>query len=346
MIIEIPEKLNGYSFYTQILPQIHRQFELENYMIDFSLQNTEVANPEGFVNLLAAALMIKNKNEDTYISKLYMPESEKLISFMEHIDFFTPARSIPTCEVFNINYQPSYKAYNRGGMSRIYGIYVHSDDYSILNKHYANIDDIIKKIRKELSNEYDRDIDYFYQNLRDSLIQLVRNTIEHNKNYKESGALGYYMAQKTPYNTIEFVISDVGLGYRNRITEMIKENKDSNIQKYIEKKDDIQDNKFLYRDNEKNPNRLAIEVAINYRDDSMVPGLFQIRKFVLEQEDSNYTQKSGNIISLKPSLFIHSDNYSIQFEKDNPYFKFYNNDFSGCHIKITIPIPIKQEEAL
>lgn len=316
-----------------------------DYRIDFSLQNTEVANPEGFVNLLAAALMIKNKNRDTYISKLYMPESEKLISFMEYIDFFTPA-SIPLCEVFNINYRPSYKAYNRGGMSCIYGIYVHSDDYSTFNKHYANIEGIIKKIRKELYNEYDRDIDYFYQNLRDSLIQLVRNTIEHNKNHKEFGALGYYMAQKTPYNTIEFVISDAGLGYRNRIIEMIKEKKDSNIQKYIEKKDDIQNNEFLERDNEKNPNRLAIEAAINYRDDSMVPGLFQIRKFVLEQEDSNYTQKSGNVILLKPSLFIHSGNYSIQFEKDKPYNKFYSNDFSGCHIKITIPIPITQDEEL
>ena len=55
MFIEIPEKLNAYSFYAQILPEIHRQFGLGNNKIDFSLQNTEVANPEGLVKLFAAA---------------------------------------------------------------------------------------------------------------------------------------------------------------------------------------------------------------------------------------------------------------------------------------------------
>lgn len=341
MLIEIPEKLNGYSFYSQILPKIHQQFELGHYMIDFSLQNTEIANPEGFVNLFAAALMIKNKNMEKYVSNLYMPTNEKLIRFMESIDFFTPALSIPNCKVFNMNYQPCYQRYSndrdRKGMSYIYGIYAHSQKN--INEHYKVLEKIIQEIREELNDEYDRHMDYFYEELLNALFQLVRNTVEHNKNNKETGALGYYMAQKTPYNTIEFVISDAGLGYRNRIIEMIKENKDSNIQKYIKIKDDIQSDTFLYKDHEKNPNKLAIENAIIYRNDSIVPGLSQIRRFVLSQEDSEFERKNGDVIVLKPILFIHSGNYSIEFGKDRIYNKFHSNYFSGCHIKMVIPIP-------
>lgn len=319
MIIEIPQKLNGHSFYSHILPKIYKQILDGDYRIDFSLCKTQLANPEGFVNLFASALMIKNKYN--YLPILHMPESENLISFMESINFFQIA-NVPFCETFRINHISNY---NRKliNISQIYGIYVHSE----FSKHYNNIKDIVNSIQIEIdsSNQNSYEVCYFYNKLKSSLIQLIRNTIEHNSTQKEYGALGYYMAQKTPYNTIDFVFSDIGQGYRNRIIEMIKENTDKNISKYLFVKDKLLDNSFLFRESNSNPNRIAILAAVDFRSDSEIPGLYQIKKFA--------TSKGGY-------LFIHSGNYSIKFEANNKNtFNYYPNYFSGCHIKMEIPIP-------
>jgi hypothetical protein len=331
MLIEIPEKLNGASFYSQILPRVHEQLTKGNHSIDFDLANTEVANPEGFVNLFAVALMIKNKGNDSYIPKLYMPANERLINYMEKINFFTTA-NVPLCNVFDITYRPSYERKYIRSLC-IHGIYAHSG----INVHFDISKEIIQNIRKEIDDD-NRNKDYFYQQLHKSLFELVDNTIKHNRN-KEYGALGYYMAQKTQYGTLDFVISDAGIGYRNRIIEMIEEKEDENIHTYENIENEIRDDSFLYKDNGKNPNRLTIEAAVKYREGSMLPGLSQIKNFVLSQRDSVFITKNGNEIPLKPSLFIHSGNYSIKFEKDKVINKFYPNDFSGCHIKMEIPIP-------
>ena len=88
----------------------------------------------------------------------------------------------------------------------------------------------------------------------------------------------------------------------------------------------------MFKEHEDNPNLLSIINAVKFRDDSEIPGLYQIKEIVL---------KYGGIFS------IHSGNYSVLYEKNNKegteekrIQTFHNNSyFSGCHMKIVINLP-------
>ena len=77
MLLEIPNTLNGNTFYGEILPSIYKSIIKGDYLIDFDMQHTKLANPEGLVNLLAAAAMIRRKSG--YIPQvLYLPEKQPI----------------------------------------------------------------------------------------------------------------------------------------------------------------------------------------------------------------------------------------------------------------------------
>jgi hypothetical protein len=322
MAIEIPEKLNGYTFYSEILKNTYQRILHKDFKIDFNMTKTKLANPEGFVNILATALMLKNKYN--YMPMLYLPNSKDLLSYMCLADFFTTAQ-VPLCEVFKFNKEIITQRFNPNYfIPKIYGLFVHSES----NFHHRNIEKIIKNIKHNL-NDIEIDQKYFFM-LQISLNQLVKNTIEHNPNHKKFGALGYYMAQKTPYNTIDFAFSDVGQGFRERMIDMLdKEDEDANV-KYGKYKNVLKSNSYLFQQHTENPNLRAIIEAVNFRCDSKIPGIFQIKEFV--------TNNGGY-------LSIHSGNYTVKYEKDNKLIpKFHKSYFSGCHIKFEIPLKQKEKD--
>lgn len=325
MEIEIPEKLSGYTFYNDILPNIYNNIISKCFELDFDMSKTKLANPEGLINFLSAILMINKKYN--YIPKLKIPISKNLRAYLELTNFLDISR-ILNQELFKIDSLTNL-FYNKekfeGFIPKIYGILTQTNS----NEHFSNINKILENIKISLNektgfmdeNEF-RNFN-IYTNLQSSLSQLIRNTIEHNCNYRTYNLLGFYMAQRTPYNTIELAYSDIGKGFRDRIIEMINEHKDSEIEKYITIQDKISDKKYLLRESELNPNLISIKTAVDFRSNSEIPGLFQIRKYTLS--------KNG-------SFFVHSGNYSVKYSNEKVSSKYYNSYFSGCHIRMELPI--------
>ena len=332
--IRIPDKLNGNTFYWKILPSIYENIIKGNYIIDFDMQHTELANPEGLVNLLAAAYMIRSKSE--YIPQLYLPESPNLFDYMRKTGFFFSA-TISDCEALKINYyyDDIYKKVNRRQSNylrpQLFGLFTHSDEVSTFNRHINNIINFVKEISDSLIDKVNPfDLSRYCRLLTLSLVQVIKNSLEHNHGYK--GTLAYYMIQKTPYNTIEFAFSDIGQGFLERMKKMLKEKDEDAIRKYGYLEQKLNNKDLLFKEHEDNPNLLSIINAVKFRENSEIPGLHQIKEIVL---------KYGGIFS------IHSGNYSVLYGKSNKegieekkIHTFHNNSyFSGCHLKIVINIP-------
>ncbi len=332
--IEIPDRLNGSTFYGEILPSIYENIIKGDYEIDFDMHRTELANPEGLVNLMAAASMIRSKSE--YIPRLYLPESPNLHDFMRKIGFFKWA-TVPNCEALRFNY--CYDDIFNDELGRpsnyfrphFFGLFIHTKEGTSFNKHINNIINLTNEIAASFSDKVDVSILNQYRRLLTlSLIQVVKNSLEHNSGH--IGTLAYYMIQKTPYNTIEFAFSDIGQGFLERMKSMLKEKDEEAIKKYGYLEQKLKNRELLFKEHENNPNLLAIINAVKYREDSEIPGLDKIKKFVLKYNGR---------------FSIHSGNYTVIYEKskkegigDKRMQMFHNNSyFSGCHLKIVINLP-------
>lgn len=322
MVIEIPDRLNGTTFYGEILPSIYNNIVEGDYNIDFDMHCTELANPEGLVNLMAAAAMIRSKSG--HVPQLYLPESPNLFDYLRRSGFFEWA-TVPGCESMAFNgfmdtsSKVGYKQYHRFP-PRFFGVFTHSDEGTTFNRHITNIITFVDEIVRECQISH-----VYYYRLFEVLKQVIKNSLEHNMGYR--GALAYYMIQKTPYNTIEFVCSDIGKGFLERMKEMLRENDPEAIIKYGHLEQKLNNRDLLFKEDRDNPNLLAIINAVKYREDSKIPGLHTIKEFVKEND----------------GLFsIHSGNYTVSYStaKEKPMFVFHNKSyFSGAHLKMVINIP-------
>lgn len=324
--IEIPDKLNGKTFYDEILPSIYKRIIQGDYLIDFDMHRTELANPEGLVNLLAAAAMIRRKSG--YVPQLYLPESQNLVEYMKEAGFFRWS-GVPGCEALKFNFFFENKINEWGRQSnffrpQLYGLFTHSNEGTTFNRHVANIENIVLEIADFLAGDVDpTDLSHYRGLLRLSLVQVLKNSLEHNQRYR--GTLAYYMFQKTPYNTIEFVCSDIGQGILERMKKMLNEKDGEAIRKYGDLEPKLNSKELLFTENNDNPNLLAITNAVKYREDSEIPGLHKIKEFALKY--------NGRFV-------IHSGNYTVSYRKDRIDTMFHNNSyFSGCHLKIVMNLP-------
>jgi len=242
-----------------------------------------------------------------------------------HLSNFFRTAKMPFCEAFKFNYEIGTRIEitdSNKFIPKLQGIFFHSE----YNNHYAKVEHIVQNIYDKLY-DIDPKLDFsFITMLQASLNQLVKNTMEHNPNHNQFGALGYYMAQKTLYNTIEFAFSDVGQGFRNRMLEMLKMKDSEAIEKYSQYEAALKDNTYLFQQHKNNPNLIAITLAVDFRSDSEIPGLFQIKQFAIN--------KGG-------SLIIHSGNYMVKYEDSNLTSKYLNTYFSGCHLKLEFPLTRK-----
>ena len=326
MLLKIPNRLNGHSFYNEILPSIYKNIIEGYYNIDFDMHHTELANPEGLVNLLAAANMIRNKSG--YIPQLYLTESQNLFDYMNKSGFFKWAM-VPGCEALRCNIffddilNDAYEKPNFFG-PQLYGLFTHSNDGTTFNRHIANIENIVFEIANSLRDIVDgTDLSRYCGMLRLSLVQVLKNSLEHNQGYR--GTLAYYMFQKTPYNTIEFVCSDIGQGILERMKKMLKENNEEAMKKYGYLEQKLNSRDLLFIENNDNPNLLAITNAVKYREGSEIPGLQKIKEFALKYD----------------GLFsIHSGNYTVRYRRNKIETLFQSDSyFSGCHLKIVMNLP-------
>lgn len=324
--IEIPDKLNGKTFYGEILPSIYKSIIRGDYLIDFDMHRTELANPEGLVNLLAAAAMIRSKSG--YVPQLYFPESQNLLEYMRRSGFFRWAM-VPGCEALKLDFFFDYTLKSDRKQQtyyspQLYGLFTHSNEGTTFNRHAANIENIVFEIADFLAGGVDpTDLNRYCGMLRLSLVQVLKNSLEHNQGYR--GTLAYYMFQKTPYNTIEFVCSDIGQGILERMKKMLNEKDKEAINKYGDLGSKLNSKKLLFTENNDNPNLLAITNAVKYREDSEIPGLHKIKEFALKY--------NGRFV-------IHSGNYTVSYRKDRIDTMFHNDSyFSGCHLKIVMNLP-------
>ena len=132
--IEIPDKLNGKTFYGEILPSIYKSIIRGDYLIDFDMHRTELANPEGLVNLLAAAAMIRSKSG--YVPQLYFPESQNLLEYMRRSGFFRWAM-VPGCEALKLDFFFDYTLKSDRKQQtyyspQLYGLFTHSNEGTTL----------------------------------------------------------------------------------------------------------------------------------------------------------------------------------------------------------------------
>ena len=323
MLLEIPDTLNGKTFYGEILPSIYKSIIRGDYSIDFDMHRTELANPEGLVNLLAAAAMIRSKT--THIPQLYLPESQNLIEYMRRSGFFSES-TVPYCKTLRLNFyfeNDKNEGYRQSNFFRpqLYGLFTHSNDGTSFNTHVAHIENIIFEIADSLREDLEADyLNHYCRTLGDSLVQVLKNSLEHNNGYR--GTLAYYMIQKTPYNTIDFVCSDIGQGILDRMKKMLKEKDEEAIRKYGHLEQKLNSKEFLFLEGPDNPNLLAITHAIKYREDSEIPGLHKIKEFVM---------KYNGLFS------IHSGNYTVKYRTNRIDTIFHKDSyFSGCHLKMEI----------
>jgi hypothetical protein len=331
MIIQIPQSLNGKTFYESVLPVIYFSVLNKDYDLSFDMSKTELANPEGITNLLVSALMVKNKYNGS--SRLWIPKSEKLQSYLHLTGFFRISKD-SRCPIIDHDYEPTgiinKDKYERF-IPKIYGLFTEENG----NYHLKNIKEILKHIQNQfgevvgVSSSLQFELKNIYDELESSISQLIKNTFEHNykliKKY-DYRSIGYYMAQKTPYDTIEVIFSDCGMGYWKRILQMLDEgvNGDDNIDKFksIEKK--LRDETYLFKKHNDNPNLVALNAAVLYRENSKIPGIHQIKKYALNRDGY---------------FHIHSGNYSKYYSLEKTFPKYYENSyFSGSHIKIEIPL--------
>lgn len=345
MIIEIPGTLNGKTFYGEILPSIYKSIIRGDYLIDFDMHGTGLANPEGLVNLLAAAAMIRSKSG--YIPRLLsLPSNPHLFEYMKKSGFFKWAM-VPGCESLKFHGTvdtESNDGYQRPNYFRpqLYGLFSHSNEGTSFNMHIKHIESYVNTIADSLieekkvdSQEIAQEIDRYCRTLSLSLVQVIKNSLEHNQEYR--GTLAYYMMQKTQYHTIEFALSDIGQGFLERMKEMLKMKDPEAVAKYgyLEPKFNSKD--LLFKKHDYNPNRLAITHAVRYRENSEIPGLHKIKEFVLKYDGR---------------FAIHSGNYSVNYglTKDGKPFirpRYHNSSyFSGCHLKIVfeLPQPLKDNQ--
>ena len=326
MVLKIQDSLNGSRFYGDILPSIYKSIIEGDYYIDFDMHCTELANPEGLVNLMAAAAMIRNKSG--YIPQLYIPESTNLVEYMKISGFFKWA-IVPGCETLRINgfmdasFKDRYRRHNYFP-PQFFGVFTHSNEGTTFNKHATNIENIVNEIIESLRNNVNATNLISYRVfLNQSFVQVLKNSLEHNPGYK--GTLAYYMFQKTPYNTIEFVCSDIGQGILERMKKMLKEKDPEAIKKYGHLEQKLNSKNLLFKEDDDNPNRLAIINAVKYREDSEIPGLHKIKEFARE---------FNGVFS------IHSGNYTISYKRDLVKAIFHPDSyFSGCHLKVVMELP-------
>ena len=320
-LVEIPDRLNGSTFYGEVLPSIYSNIIEGNYNIDFDMHCTELANPEGLVNLLAAASMIRRKVG--YVPQLYLPEKQNLFGYMKRSGFFKWA-TVPGCESLRFNHI-SNDYFKDGYMQsnslrpHLYGLFTHSNEGTCFNRHITNIEGFVGEIADSLIDKVDEfELRRYCSMLRLSIVQVVKNSLEHNYGYK--GTLAYYMIQNTRYNTLEFAFSDIGQGILERMKKMLIERDPEAINKYGDLEQKLNNRDLLFKEHCDNPNRLAILNAVEYRKDSEIPGLHKIKEFTIEYDGV---------------FIIHSGNYTIEYKKGGIIETFHNNSyFSGCHLKI------------
>ena len=331
--IEFPEKLTINSFYNEILPKIYSLIIKKEKIIDFDLSNTILASPGGIVNLLASASMIRKRTN--YIPYIYVPNSKNLYDYLERIDFWLISQ-IPYCEVlrFNRPYSTSKSYYRKKlkNMTQIHPVLRHSTARN--SKIQAlEIFHILLNALNVSESDYER-LSKF-DNIRSTFVHLLENIYEHAFNNEQINnnfnIAGYCMAQITPYNTCEIVISDIGSGFRKRILKQISDFEENpnelnkRVRFYRPFKKYLKDNTCLMKNISTNPNFLAIKLGVRFRNKQHTPGLFQIMQMVLDREGK---------------ISIHSGNITAIYRKNFRSVKshFHKNYFSGVHIFLTFPI--------
>jgi hypothetical protein len=328
-IIKLPKKLNREYFYYNIIPKVYSRIAENDYEFCFDMTNSELSNAEFLVGFLSTASLIRNKYG--FIPNLQLPSSSsRLFDYLENINFFSVA-SIPNNNIFDfIKYSTPTSKEFKGYSSKISCIIKTSE----ISTHQNNATKITYNfLQKLLMEEKKAEQWNFYKLFELSLIQLIENFFEHNIYENTYDCSAYYLAQKMPYNVIQIVFYDTGKGFRKRIIEIITKEKES-IKKgnpptpgfdvYLNIEKDLNNKALIWDKTKKNPNILAIQAALDFRKNSQVPGLAVIKDFALS--------KGG-------SFFVHSANASIEFDKhENENIKVYNENFSGVHFCIEIPL--------
>lgn len=333
MKIKFPKSLNRRVFYHNILPKVYDKIIKKEFDFIFDLSLTVFAEPEALISLLSASSTIKNRYN--YIPKIIFPHNNNTLKYFENVNFFDIAKR-PNNVVLDFIKFTTYineKRVNKEFyISNIYNVTLDSD----IGYHQTKVNKIVHKFLKvKLEDVENPEYWNFYKLLELSFLQLIQNFFEHNLYKNTYNTTSYYIAQKIETETenkIQIVFYDNGKGFRKRILEMIDEDnvKIKNgsegkleIEKYRKIENTLRNENLWFDKSRKNSNYVAIKTAMNYRNNSVIPGLSVIKDFVFS--------KGGTI-------FIHTANVLVECDNEMDTCEVLDYNFSGVHFCIEMPL--------
>ncbi len=329
--IIFPEKINRVILYDDIIPEIYNSIINSEYEFIFDMSETQLADAESLIAILSISSIIRNKYN--HITKLQLPQSIPILQYLERNSFFSISK-IHGNQVLDFVKFSSYSNDIKFKIPRYKSTISNINYNSTISPHQTNVSKLTYDLlQTALDDKYHPEKWQYYKLFELSFLQLIQNFFEHNLYDNSYKCNAYYLGQVLPYGKIQVVFYDTGKGFRKRILEMIendnkkiKKGEDGNpdIEKYRKIEQSLRDKKLLLEKSSLNSNYIAIKAALDFRNESLIPGLSVIRDFTLYNEGT---------------ILIHSGNVELKCHPDGTEkFKVYDFNFSGVHISLEFPI--------
>ena len=329
--ILFPEKINRGILYHNIIPEIYNSVIDNEFDFVFDMKETQLADAESLIAILSVSSIILNKYN--HIAKLEMPQNIPILKYLERNNFFSVSK-INGNQVLDFNKFSSYGDEFKLKRTRYTSKISNINYNSTISPHQTNVSKLTYDLlQTSLGDKNHPEKWRIYQLFELSFLQLIQNFFEHNLYDNSYKCTAYYLGQVLPYGKIQVVFYDTGKGFRKRILEMIDndnnkirngEEGNPDIKKYRKIEHLLRDKRLLFKDSSSNSNYQAIKAALDYRNDSIIPGLSVIRDFTISNEGI---------------MHIHSGNVQYECYPDgNESFNVFDYNFSGVHISLEFPI--------
>jgi len=255
------------------------------------------------------------------VPRLILPESEPLLKYLKYSGFID-IMQIPEKELFYMN-EPLF-LWEKSKFKSVKGFHLLP---LFLISEPSHLDTLYKKmigLSRILESQLGLD-PRFSTFFSDTISEVCWNIKKHNEGPE---ILGFTMAQKMPFNVIQIPISDIGMGFRQRMVFQDDFSKFRSI---------LSDENLIYKKDRNNNNLLAIVEAFKYRKESTIYGLWNVRNFVFERKGVIRIQSENTkvIFNSKSCQNCNLSGDCLNCDKLN--YKVSDLPIPGVHIQIELP---------
>ncbi|WP_088227826.1 hypothetical protein [Desulfosporosinus sp. FKB] len=329
-LVDFDENVTSYSFYSKILPQLHIYFERKlskSLLLDFS--NVNFINPLVIPNIIAVGFILKE-----YFVKpveLYIPWKPELLSYLDDIGFFAIVRKY---KIFNLD-ERLIGGYESGKINHACKTFIFEPGATKGDIRYT----LNKSIKLLIEEKYSENT---LDDLLNTLTEICCNACIHSGSRCIStfqSNIGSNIKHKKAYISI----SDYGIGYYNSILKQLSKINELNF---------ISKSQYTLLDIDKHKNLFGILEAIFYRKKNDEYGIFQVFKYVFEQDGVIRVHSEDTQLIFTKNTFLRYINNPNELDEYLDYIKLANKksdmQFSpfrknesrlkGCHLEIEIPL--------